>query len=177
MIETLISSKTRVKLLLKFFLNSNNRAYLRGLEQEFGDSSNSIRLELNRFEKAGLLKSSTSGNKKFFQADVKHPLYSDIRNIMMKHIGIDKIVVNVFEKIGNLNRVYVLGTFAKGLDSPFIDLLFVGAIDKAYLFMLVDKAEKLLKRKIRFIVYENMLAIDLGQFTVAPLLIWENELT
>ena len=53
MIETLISSKTRIKLLLKFFLNSNTTAYLRGLEEEFGESTNSIRLELNRFEKAG----------------------------------------------------------------------------------------------------------------------------
>ena len=69
MIETLISSKTRIKLLLKFFLNSSSRSYLRGLETEFGDSSNAIRLELNRFEKAGMLKTCTEGNKKYFQAN------------------------------------------------------------------------------------------------------------
>ncbi len=50
MLGTLITSKTRVKLLLKFFLNSNAKAHLRGLETEFGESSNAIRLELNRFE-------------------------------------------------------------------------------------------------------------------------------
>lgn len=55
MIETLISSKTRVKLLMKFFLNSNNVAYLRSLEEEFQESTNGIRLELNKFEKAGFL--------------------------------------------------------------------------------------------------------------------------
>ena len=53
MIEALISSKTRIKLLLKFFLNSKTTSYLRGLEAEFGESSNAIRIELNRFEKAG----------------------------------------------------------------------------------------------------------------------------
>ena len=51
MIETLISSKTRVKLLLKFFLNSRNTAYLRNLEEEFEESTNGIRVELNKFEK------------------------------------------------------------------------------------------------------------------------------
>jgi hypothetical protein len=76
MIETLISSKMRIKLLLKFFLNSRSRSYLRGLETEFGDSTNAIRLELNRFEKAGMLKSYTEGNKKFFQANTDHPLYN-----------------------------------------------------------------------------------------------------
>ena len=67
MIETLISSKTRIKLLLKFFLNSNNTAYLRNLENEFQESTNSIRIELNRFEDAGLLIATTEGEQKKFQ--------------------------------------------------------------------------------------------------------------
>ena len=55
MLEALITSKTRIKLLLKFFLNSGNSAYLRGLEPEFGGSTNAIRQELNRLENANLL--------------------------------------------------------------------------------------------------------------------------
>ena len=69
MIETLISSKTRVKLLMKFFLNSNNIAYLRNLEEEFQESTNGIRLELNKFEKAGFLDSFSKGNKKLFKVN------------------------------------------------------------------------------------------------------------
>ena len=53
MLESLITSKTRIKLLLKFFLNSSTKAYLRGLEAEFGESTKAIRLELNRFEQIG----------------------------------------------------------------------------------------------------------------------------
>ena len=37
---------------MKFFLNPTTQAYLRGLAAEFGESTNSIRLELNRLEKA-----------------------------------------------------------------------------------------------------------------------------
>ena len=69
MLETLISSKTRIKLLLKFFLNGNTRSHLRALETEFRESSNAIRLELNRFEDAGMLVSNSEGNKKLFQAN------------------------------------------------------------------------------------------------------------
>jgi len=65
MLDTLITSKTRIKLLLKFFLNSNASSYLRNLEGEFGESTNGIRLELNKFEKAGLLQSQVSGNKSY----------------------------------------------------------------------------------------------------------------
>ncbi|HMS99836.1 MAG TPA: ArsR family transcriptional regulator, partial [Saprospiraceae bacterium] len=87
MIEALISSKTRIKLLLKFFLNSNNKSYLRSLESEFGESSNAIRVELNRFEEAGMLSSFTSGNRKYFQANTQHPLYNEVHNILRKQLG------------------------------------------------------------------------------------------
>ena len=85
MLDTLITSKTRVKLLLKFFLNVNASSYLRALEVEFSESSNAIRLELNRFEKAGLLKSASQSNKKIFFANKEHPLYCVIHNILLKY--------------------------------------------------------------------------------------------
>lgn len=160
MIETLISSKTRIKLLLKFFLNSNNSSYLRGMETEFGESSNGIRLELNRFEKAGMLKSSIRGNKKYFQANRNHPLYNDVHNILLKYLGFDKIIEKVVERLGTVKHVYVIGDFAKGIDSNIIDLLFVGNIDKVYLIELIEKVEKLIKRKIRYVVYQNLDAIS-----------------
>src|SRR4030095_2517156 len=129
MIETLISSKMRIKLLLKFFLNSQSRSYLRGLESEFGDSTNAIRLELNRFEKAGMLKSYTEGNRKYFQANTDHPLYNEVHNILMKYLCFEKIIDTVIERLGEIRQVYIIGQFANGIDSPVIDLLFTGDID------------------------------------------------
>jgi len=178
MIETLISSKTRVKLLLKFFLNSNTTAYLRGLESEFGESTNSIRLELNKFEKVGMLTSSLQGNKKVFTANTKHPLFNELHNILRKYIGLDHIVENVIERLGNVKKVYLVGEFSKGLDSQIIDLIFVGDIDKSYLIQLIEKVEKLIKRKIRYLTYAEQEEhnIDFTQFDVEPLLLWEEEI-
>ncbi len=155
MLETLISSKTRIKLLLKFFLNSNATSYLRGLEAEFGDSTNAIRVELNRFEKAGMLTSFTSGNKKYFKANTKHPLYEDTHNLLMKYIGFDKIIETVNKKIGVLKRVYVTGSFAKGLDDNIIELVFIGGINETYLNGLIHKIEKHINRKIRYTVIDE----------------------
>ena len=98
MLDTLISSKTRLKLLLKFFLNSKSSAYLRGLECEFGESTNAIRIELNRFESAGLLETHMKGNKKIYQANIKHPIFPDIQNILKKFIGIDQIVDKILSR-------------------------------------------------------------------------------
>lgn len=153
MIETLISSKTRIKLLLKFFLNSSNRSYLRGLEAEFKESTNAIRQELNKFEEAGLLISENEGNKKYFKANLAHPLHNDLKSIIYKMVGLDMVIENVVLKFGDLNRVYLSGKFSKGLDSDLVELIFIGEIDKEYLQELCEKAELLIKRKIKKIVY------------------------
>ena len=151
MLESLITSKTRIKLLLKFFLNSTTTSYLRDLATEFGESTNAIRLELNHLEDAGLLNSKTEGNKKLFQANRKHPLFSDIHRLLLKHTGIDHVVENVVNNLGGLHSAYVTGSFARGHDNPVIDLVLVGSeIDQDYLGQLVDKAERIISRRIHY---------------------------
>jgi len=177
MIDALISSKTRVKLLLKFFLNSNTTAYLRSLESEFGDSSNAIRVELNRLEEAGMLVSRINGNKKVFRANTEHPLFGEIHSILRKHIGLDRVIEHVVERLGDVEQVFLVGDFSRGNDSQIIDLLLIGAIDRIYLVELVEKAEALVKRKIRYLVYtrEEGRAIDWEGYEPAPVLLWSRE--
>jgi len=175
MIESLITSKTRIKLLLKFFFNSQTKSYLRGLEKEFGESSNSIRIELNRFEEAGMLNSEHIGNRKYFHANTNHPLYNDINNIVKKFIGIDKIVERITSQIGDLEAAYVTGDFARGHDSGIIDLVLVGKnLDEDYIATLVSKALKLIDRKIRYIVLDEKQMKVLFENQPA-LLIWKND--
>lgn len=151
MINSLITSQTRIKLLKKFFLNSNTRAHLRGLESEFGESTNSIRIELNRLENAGLLKSIREGNKKIYQANSLHPLFNDVHNIILKESGIDQVVEKVVNRIGNMAFVYLTGDFAKGKDSKVIELIIVGAdIDREYLDRKIMQAEEMVGRSIRY---------------------------
>lgn len=154
MLETLITSKTRIKLITKFFLNPHAKAYLRGLEESFGESSNAVRLELNRFEKAGLLSSAMEGNRKVYTANTKHALYQDIHNILRKHLGIDQIIVEVTRKLGQVEQVWLSGEFAKGNVSNTIDLLLVGTdIDQVYLERLKGKAASLINRAIELTLY------------------------
>ena len=153
MINALITSETRIKLLRKFFLNSSTKAHLRGLESEFGESTNAIRLELNRFEEAGLLHSLRDGNKKIYQANRNHPLFGDIHSIIMKEAGIDRVIEKVIHRLGNLICIYLTGDFARGKDSPVIDLILVGKnIDREYLARKVMQAEDLVGRKVSYVV-------------------------
>lgn len=156
MLESLITSKTRIKLLLKFFLNIQNQGYLRSLEQEFNESTNGIRQELNRFENAGLLLAESDGNKKLYRANTKHPLFKDLNSIIRKFIGVEEVIERIIDRLGNVQKVYLEGRIAQGLDSDIIDLMIIGNdIDRNYLSSLVEKAEPLIGRKIRYLVFEE----------------------
>ncbi|MFM9944865.1 MAG: ArsR family transcriptional regulator [Bacteroidia bacterium] len=156
MLDTLVSSKTKIKLLLKFFLNTSNTAYLRNLETEFGESTNAIRLELNKFEESGLLHSYSEMNKKIFKANTNHPLYPEINSIVRKYIGIDKIIDHIVSKLGEPEKVWLVGNFARGLDAETIDLKISGNVNKAYLKELVRKVEETINRKLRI----QLLSVD-----------------
>ncbi len=152
MLEKLITSKTRIKLLLKFFSNKHSRAYLRSLAEEFGESTNSVRLELNNLSEAGYLKSRENGRTIEYQVNTEHPLYPELRKLVHKYLGLDNIVENVIKKLGTVQMAFITGDYARGIDSGIIDLVLVGDINEQNLQQLVRKAEQAIKRKIRSLV-------------------------
>ena len=155
MLDSLITSKTRIKLLLKFFINPETRSYLRGLADEFGESTNAVRVELNRLEKAGILKSSPNGRTKLYGANKRHPLFQEISSIVKKFTGLDRLIDDVLSSLGNVELALVTGDYAQGKDTGIIDVVIVGNVDKAFLDVLVARAEALIKRKIRSLVLNH----------------------
>ncbi len=162
MLSTLIQSKTRLKLILRFFLNPESSAYLRGLADEFNESTNSVRVELNRFEEAGLIEARKEGNKKMYQVNTDFPMFKELQRIAFKHFGLDKIIDQVIAKLGKINAVYLTGDLARGLDTNIVDLTIVGEnIDTAYLAKLVSKAEKMIEKRIRTLVYDSISKVEM----------------
>ena len=149
MLDSLVTSKTRIKLLLKFFINPGTKAYLRELAKEFDESTNSVRLELNRLTKANMLVSQNRGRTILYNANIDHTLFRDIQNLALKYVGIDRIAANMVSSLGEVQFAYIIGDYAKGKDSGIIDLILIGKINQVILQQLIEKTEKLINRKIR----------------------------
>lgn len=149
MLDSLITSKTRLKLLIKFFVSSTNKGYLRGIAEEFNESTNSIRKELNQLSVAGYLIKSQENNKIYYRANVEHPLFQSLQNLVRTFLGIDQAIDRVLERTGDVEQVSLLGDYANGVDSGVIEILVTGKeIDSAYLLQVSGKTEKLLGKKI-----------------------------
>ena len=155
MLNTIITSQTRIKLLLKFFLNPSTSGYLRQLASEFGESTNGIRVELNKLVEAKILSAETRGRNKYFSANLTHPLFEDIRNIVLKSTGIDKVLSNIIGKLGDINLAFIRGDYATGMDSGLIDLVIVGSdINTQELERVRKKTETLIGRNISILILD-----------------------
>ena len=159
-LASLITSKTRLKLLIKFFSHPNAHGYLRGLAEEFGDSTNAVRIELHKLEEAGLLKSSTQGQRVVYEVNMKNPFYAELVSMVSKFLGFDDLIEMVLDKIGNLREAYVVGDYARGIDSGTIHLVLVGEVNEETLRNLVQKVSLKIKREIEVVVLHDFHGAD-----------------
>lgn len=148
----LISSRTRIKLLIRLFFNPKTRSYLRELAKEFGVSTNSVREELNQLTHTNLLKSERNGRQVFYMANEDHPLFPELKSMVSKVMGMDQVIDGIVNRLGDLERAYLIDDYAEGKDTGIIDLLLVGDIDQYHLSDLSRKTERYIKRKIRSLV-------------------------
>jgi len=158
---------------MKFFINSDTTAYLRNLASEFGESTNGIRLELNRLEEAKLIEAKTVQNKKVYCANTNHPYFGDIHHLLLKYVGIDQVVDELIKRIGHLEKAFVINDFAQGKPGKILDLVLVGSgFNITYLKKLVQKAEENVSFKIRYITVDADGLPQYIQDKTKSLLVW-----
>jgi len=115
-----------------------------------------------------MLHSEVVGNKKYFFANQEHPLFTDVQSIVHKYIGLDRIIEEVIERLGDVKQVYLTGDWAKGKESNVIDLCIIGSkLDRHYLLELIEKAEGIIGKKIKYLIYDKEMASTEG-----ALLLW-----
>ena len=151
MLGELITSKTRLRLLIKFFVSQANRGYLNGLATEMGESTNAIRKELNHLHNAGYLQKEKTNNKIQYKANTKHPMFSVLQKVILKHLGLEDAVEIVLERMGDVEQIILIGDYAKGIDCGKIEIIIVGQdLNTSYVQNLEEKLEKLINRKVVF---------------------------
>ena len=179
LLSGLIASKTRVKLLMRFFFNPETRSYLRELAKELNVSTNAVREELNQLKKTDLLKSEKKGRQVLYKANTSHALFPELKSMVSKVMGIDQVIDSIIQRLGNLESAYLIDDYAEGKDTGIIDIILVGDIDHYHLNDLSRKTERYIKRKIRSLVLSQA---EYQQFLPElknrpRLLIWESEKT
>ena len=124
-----------------------------------GESTNSIRKELNHLHDAGYLNKIKIDNKVEYNVNSKHPLYETLRKVVFKHLGLEDIVEAVLEKMGGVNKIVLIGDYAEGKDTGNIEIFLIGKdLDMEYINQLENKIEKIIERKVSFYLSSKFLS-------------------
>ena len=157
MLNSLITSRTRLRMLIKFFVSAANNGYLNGLAAEFNESTNSIRKELNNLSGAGYLVKTKENNRVIYNANTSHPLFNVLQKIVRQHLGIEEIVETVIKRIGDIDQIALAGDYAKEIDSGNIEIIINGSkVNYEYLQNIKPKIKKKIGRKVSFLLNQKL---------------------
>ncbi len=114
-----------------------------------------MRIELGKLHEAGLIVSQQDGQKVLYRPNIQNPFYHELCGLVSKYMGFDKLIERVLDQVGELRAAYVVGDYAKGLDTGTIEVAIVGDVDSAYLERLTNRAKEELNRKVKITVYKD----------------------
>ena len=126
------------------------------MAKEFDESTNSVRIELNRLTDAGLLLAEDEGKTKIYTANQSHPFFNEIKGMVSKFLGLDDLLEKVVKRMGNVEKAIITGDYAMGVDSGVIELTLIGKnLDEVYLNFLIDKTYEKINRKVKVEILET----------------------
>ncbi|NOR47001.1 MAG: hypothetical protein GQ533_03000 [Methanosarcinaceae archaeon] len=155
MLEQIVTSKTRVKLLTLFLLNPDTEMYVREISRRIEENINAVRRELANLEDIGLLGSYFKGNLKYFVVNKQMPIYEELKSIILKTEGVSKVLHDDLQKLGSIDKAYIYGSFASGKadGTSDIDVMIVGDVDEDSLIIDIKQLEDFLMREVNYTLY------------------------
>ncbi len=154
-IEKLITSKTRVKLLETLLFNPEKEYHLRGISRKTDSNPSLARKELTRLMEIGLIKSKKKGNLILYQVNKESPIYNELKRIYIKTKMLGQALREKMENYSDIKYALIYGSFAEGTEKETsdIDLLVVGKIREKELHNATMKVEESIGREINYLLW------------------------
>lgn len=121
--------KSRKALLALFYGHADEAFYLREAARMTGAGLGAVQRELQQLWEAGILRRTVRGSQVYFQADPECPIFPELKNIILKTVGVDEPLTAALIPLGKLVALaFVFGSVARGQESrrSDVDLLVVG---------------------------------------------------
>jgi predicted nucleotidyltransferase len=153
-LEALVTSRVKRKLLVLFFTNPENEFYVREIARRLKEETNAVRRELQALENGGILLSYTKGNLKYFKANKKCPIFGELKTIVLKTEGLGEVIKERL-KDQKIRFAFIYGSYAKEEErkGSDIDLMVIGDVDMAKFNQIISNLERSLGREINYLIY------------------------
>jgi len=122
-------SKITKKVLSYLLLNHDVELYLNEMAVKFSVDPGNLARKLNEWEREGIVQKRKRGNLSLYRANIKHPLYKELRAITEKQFGLEDALCSAFKQVADIKQVYIFGSYAKGGmgQESDVDVLVIGS--------------------------------------------------
>jgi len=152
MIENIIVSKVRIKLLDVFFSSPAELYHVRGLVRKIEEEINAVRRELANLEKAGIVKKEPRGNRLYYWLNSSYLYYPELLIMFSKYSGLGGQIIKNKNRVGRIVYAVFSGKFVKKQErkEDEVDVFVVGDIVMAELAGLIKAEEEKRGREINY---------------------------
>lgn len=152
MLELLIPSKTRIRLLTLFLMNPGRAYYIREIERMTGEHYAAVYKELGNLASFGILSGEHKGKQMYYSVNQGHFLYHELQQIVLKTEGVVKSLREQLQNLQGISCLFIYGSYAAGTadKESDIDLFIVGDVEEGEIITAVHTAEKILQREINY---------------------------
>lgn len=153
----ILSSSVKAEVFRLLFGLDGKPLHVRELERRSGLAIGTVRQELDRLTKLGLIAARTDGNRRYYTAREDHPLYPEIRGLVLKTSGLADLLRSALKKEKNINVAFVFGSFAHSRERAHsdVDLVVIGTVGLRQLTKLLSGVSEKIGREINPHVFSS----------------------
>ena len=152
-LKSLFSSAIRAEVLALLLSNPDEKFYVREISTLLRKNPSGVKRELDNLEKMGILSSKKVANLKYFQAEKKSPLFSELKSLIAKSLGIPGALKSLLKSAG-VKTAFIYGPFADSEDAETVNA-FVVAPASLLVYDGVKEVEERFKKKITITLMEE----------------------
>ncbi len=127
MLKSLFSSSIRADVLSLLLNSPDEQFYIREIAKLLRKNPSGVKRELDNLEKMGIVSSEKIANLKYFHANTDSPLYSELKNLITKSLGLPGALKAVLRASG-AKAALLYGPYAEGDNVETVDLFVIGAV-------------------------------------------------
>lgn len=148
-------TKNQALILNIFYTNPEKSFYFRELARMLNKAPGVFQKDINNLVVEGIILSNFIGRSRFFKLNKQYPLYKEYKSIILKTMGIDKIISKKLQNIAGIKKAFIFGSYAQGTMDNFsdIDIIINGNTNEKILEKIFLPLEKEFNREINYSLY------------------------
>jgi predicted nucleotidyltransferase len=161
LLAEILSSKIRAHIFSMLFGIDAKPLHVREIERQSGLAIGTVQQELQKLLRLELIQKYKDGNRLYYQANKAHPLYPDVRSMVLKTAGAFSLLRAALAGQRDIKIVFAFGSVARGdaRAASDIDLMVIGGIGLRKLTALLSGVSEEVGREI------NPYVVGLSEFT------------